>query len=343
VRLRLVLLLLPAVAAAGEFELTLPAGDDWEARKPDGDATRAYYATEFAESNPTAVAEVRVMTYALGGDLMDQSLEAIAREWAPIIESGFKEPKSIQDGVAKLGDRDAWFRDVRTDTTRFTWHLARAGKVLFVFHVIRTNKACDDADLEEEIAAMRATFRFLVKEEQDAPGPPKPPPVEEKDEPRATLKFDHWRFECVKPEGLVNVPPERHDDSERKSGVVAKFQRKTGQSLIMVRIYAQTKSAQRFTLDQLAEQKLKRFEETYEKGKRQPPKRDDAHKFPMAEQAILLELVGRRTTTETTRWILAQCKNDRQYQIEIYVTGGDENRWSAQIRDLLAGFRPLPG
>ncbi len=342
-RHRLLLLLLPAIAAAGEFELTLPKGDDWEARKPDGDSTKAFYETEFAESNPTAGAQVRVMTYPLGGDLLETGLDAIAREWAPTVESEFKEPKSVHEGAAKLGDKDAWFRDVRTDTARLTWHVARAGKVLFAFHVIRTNKACDDQDLEEEIAAMRATFRFLVKEEPDAHGPPKPPPFGEKEEPRATLRFDHWRFECVKPEGLVNVPPERFDDLERKSGVVAKFQRKARQSMIMVRVYAQAKSAQRFTLDQLVEQKLKRFEETYEKGKRQPPKRDDAIKFPMAERAFQLELVGRRTTTETTRWILAQCKNDRQYQIEIFVTGGDQGRWAAEIRDLLDGFRPLPG
>ncbi len=331
------------IAAAGEFELTLPEGDDWEARKPDGESTKAFYETEFADSNPTAIAQVRVMTYALGGELLEKSLDAIAREWAPIVESEFKEPKSVREGAARLGDRDAWSRDVRTDTARLTWHLARAGKVLFVFHVIRTNKACDDQDLEEEIAAMRATFRFLVKEEADAPGPPKPPLDLEKGEPRKTIAFDHWRFACVKPEGLVNVPPERFSDVERKGGVVARFERKDGQSLIMVRIYAQSKSAQRLTLDQLAEQKLKRFEETYEKGKRHPPKRDDAYKFPMAERAILLDLVGRKTTTQTTRWILAQCRNDRQYQIEIFVTGGDENRWSSEIRDLLDGFRPRPG
>jgi hypothetical protein len=154
--------------------------------------------------------------------------------------------------------------------------------------------------------------------------------------------FDHWRFECVKPEGLVQVPPEKFGDAERQSGVVAKFERKAAQSLILVRIYAQSRSAQRFTLDQLAEQKLKRFEETYEKGSRQQPKRDDAFKFPMAEQAIHLELVGRKAMSQTTRWILAQCRNDRQYQIEIFVTGGDRDRWGEEIRDLLSGFRPLP-
>jgi hypothetical protein len=57
----------------------------------------------------------------------------------------------------------------------------------------------------------------------------------------------------------------------------------------------------------------------------------------MAERAILLELVGRKATVWTTRWILAQCRNDRQYQIEIVFTGD----WEATIRELLDGFRPV--
>ncbi|MFI5403008.1 MAG: hypothetical protein ACHQ1G_08740 [Planctomycetota bacterium] len=339
---RLLLLLLPAFAAAADFELT--AGDEWEALKPDGDHTRAHYATEFADSDPKAVAHVRVMTYPLSDALAAKGLDAIARDWAPIVEAEFKEPRTVQEGASKLGDKDAWSRDVRTDAARLTWHLARAGKVLFVFHVIRTNRASDDKDLEEEIGAMRAKFRFLVKEEPPGEArPPKPPPVTEpKEEPRATLAFDVWRFECVKPLGLVQVPPENFDTAERESGVVARFERRADQTLLMVRIYAQMKGAQRFTIDQLAEQKLKRFEETYDKAHRKPPVRNDAVKFPMAEKAIRLDLAGRRKSVETVIWLLAQCKNDRQYQIEILYTGGDESRWAAEIREVLDGFRPLP-
>ena len=60
----------------------------------------------------------------------------------------------------------------------------------------------------------------------------------------------------------------------------------------------------------------------------------------MAERAILLELVGRKGTAQTTRWILAQCKNDRQYQIEI-AFGGAAGEWDGAIAELLDGFRPL--
>lgn len=339
-------LLLAALAAAEDFELSPPAGDEWEAQKPDGENTKAYYATAFADSDPKAVAEVRVMTYPLSGALEAKGLDAIARDWAPTIEGEFKDPRSTDEKASKLGDKEAWSRDVRTDSARLTWHVCRAGKLLFVFHVIRTNKAMEDADLEEEIAGMRATLRFLAKDEPDAALPPKPPPVKEEIAPallaRSTLKFGHWRFECVKPEGLVQVPPEKFDRAEVDSGVVAKFERTGGPSVMMVRIYAQSRSVQRFTIEELAKQKLTRFEETYDEAHRKPPVRDDAWKFPMAEKAIRLELTGRRSTVQVTRWYLAQCRNDRQYQIEVFVTGGGDE-WAEQVRDVLDGFRPLPG
>jgi hypothetical protein len=344
---RCALLLLSVAAAAADFELP-PKGDDWEALKPDREGVRTLLRTEFPGNE--GYAEVRVMTYPLSEALAKKSLEAIARDWAAGMEEPFPEPRTVAEGKATLGDREAHGRDVRAQPGRLTWHVARAGKLLFVFHVIRTGRAVDDKDLDEEIASMRAAFRFLVKEEaappkegaspKDPARPPKPPPVEP--EPARKLEFAHWRFECVKPLGLALIPEEKFDKLERDAGVVAKFEARREQALILVRIYAQSRTAQRFTIDELAEQKIERFEETFDEGKRLPPVRDDAFKFPMAERAIRLELSGRKAAAQTTLWLLAQCRNDRQYQVEVMSIGAP-GEWDATIRAVVDGFRPHRG
>jgi len=346
------LLLAAALAAAGDaptFELGPPRSDDWDTKAPDGKNVMAYLRTEFADSNPKATAEIRVMVYPLSTALETRGLDAIAHDWAPTIESEFKDPVRVDEGKSKLGQEEAWVRDVRTSWARLTWHLARRGEHLYVFHVIRTNKAVDDGSLAQEIDAMCASFRFLEQEKQPPPACPpepgrrrEPPTIEEEKLPRETLTFDHWRLECVKPEGLRKVDPEKLDQAEKDAGVVAKFERVDGQTRIMVRIYARSRSAEPMTIEKLAEQKLKRFEDTYDETHRNPPLRDDRWKFPMAERAIRLELTGRALLVQVTRWYLAECRNDRQYQIEIYVSGAEE-RWSKEIEELLKGFRPLRG
>ena len=58
--------------------------------------------------------------------------------------------------------------------------------------------------------------------------------------------------------------------------------------------------------------------------------------------AVRMELVGRRMTTEYTFWYIADCKNERQYQIEIYLTGGDAlTVWKETVDKFVAGFKPL--
>jgi hypothetical protein len=344
-----VLLLAAAAAADGPkpvgdgktFELPVPEGDEWIPGQPDGQA-KALLRTEFADSDPKATAELRVMTYPLPTALAAKGLDAIARDWAPTIEGPFQSPTKVEEGASELGGEEAWFRDVRTAWARLTWHLARKNEVLYVFHVIRTNKAVDDKDLEEQLARMRGSFRYLAPPPKpDEPRPPEPPQVEEK-LPRETLKFEHWRLECVKPEGLRSVPPAEFDEAEQASGVRAKFERADGQSRILVRIYAQSAALQRYTIEQLAEQKLERFAGAYAETHRNPPVRDDEWKPPLAERAIRLVLVGRARTVHVTRWHLAQCRNDRQYQVEIYVAG-DPERWSEEIKEILDGFRPVKG
>jgi hypothetical protein len=338
---RAALLLLLAGAAIGDepdFELTAPGGD-WETVKPDRADVKACFRTEFADTDPKAFAEVRVITAPLPERLAAKGLDAIAHSWAASVEGAFRNPSRIDEGKAALGGEEAWFRDVRNDFARLTWHLARRGTTLYLFHAIRTNVAVDDARLDEEIAAMRASFRFLAKAEPEPPRPPDPPVVHA--EPRATIDLPFWRLCCVKPEGLVHVPPEELDEAEKANGVVAKFRGSGEQTLLLVRIYAQSRSGQRLTIDELAEQKIERFREKYDEAHRRPVRRDDSWKPPLAERVIGLELIGRGRTTEITRWYLVQGKNDRQYQIEIHVAG-DPERWAAAIRELLDGFQPRP-
>jgi hypothetical protein len=333
----------PAPVGDGKtFELPVPAGDEWLPEKPDRDA-KALLKTEFADSDPKAVAEVRVMVHPLSKALAEKTLEALANDWAAAIESNFPDPTKVEEGASELGGEEAWFRDVRTDWARLTWHVARKNEVIFVFHVIRTNKAVDDEDLEKQVALMRASFRYLAPPAKPGEArPPEPPRTEDEKLPRETLTFEHWRLECVKPEGLRNVPPAEFDAAETASGVKAKFERTDGQTRIMVRIYAQSAAAQKFTIEQLAGQKLKRFEEAYDEAHRSPPARDDAWKPPLAERAIRLVLTGRARTVQVTEWHLAQCKNDRQYQVEIYIAG-DAERWSKEKKEILDGFRPVKG
>lgn len=338
----LTLFLLASLAVADEpeprdFEV-VPPTDEWSVLPPDRDDVQAYLKTEFADSNPKAIAEVRVMVVKATGTLASKGLDAIASEWATTIESDLGKPLNLAEGKATLGGEEAWFRDLKYEAAHLTWYLARRGKSLYVLHVFRTNRAVGDATLEEQIARIRDSFAFRRTVEE---GPPKPPPIEDEALARTVMRFDHWRLECTKPEGLVNVAPEKFDEAERRNSVVAKFERTDGQTRIVVRIYAQSKSAQTSTIEELAARKVKLFEGRYDKAHRKPPERDEAWKPPLAEKAIVLKLTGQRTTLEITRWYLAQCRNDRQYQIEIYVAGAGEDRWSAQIGELVQGFRPL--
>jgi len=338
------LLLLALVAAADSvgdgktFELPLPPNEDWTVEKAEG-STKALLRTEFAESDPKATAEVRVMVHDLSKGLAEKTLENVAGGWAATMEAEIPGGRLVAEGKSELGGEEAWSRDVRGEWARLTWLVSRKNGNLYLFHVLRTNKAMDDADLEAEIAAMRAGFRYLGEEKPDAPRPPEPPPIKPESLPRKVLKLGHWRLELVKPEGLLEA--EKLTPSEMANDVVAKFEGKAEQSVLMVRVHARTAGTRKLTLEQLAGQKLKRFEEAYDKANRQPPERDAAWKPPLVDRAIRLVLTGRGRTLQTTRWFLAECRNERQYQIEIYVAGGDPDRWSKEIKEILDGFRPL--
>jgi hypothetical protein len=232
------------------------------------------------------------------------------------------------------------------------------GGFIYVFHVFRCFDAVNDEGLETEVAQIRDSFKFLKiieikadpKAKEDKPGGPAgagaPKEKDKGPDPallkRAEMKFDHWRFECAKPEGLLNVPPDKFDQSEKDNHLVAKLERVDEESRIMIRVYAQSEKAQQFTIQQLADRCIKYFETTYNEKKRLAPEIDNNFKgFRLAKEAIKLKLVGQRSVSETTYWYIAQCKNERQYQIQIYFTGATaEQHWKNQIDDFMKSFKP---
>jgi len=372
----LLLVAAPAVRAddktvrdeANNFEIAPPpdAADDWDRMTPAADRKdiKAHYKTEFADTEPRAVGEVQLIVVPLTSNYASKNLENIAALWAVSMEGSIQNPRELKEGKTTLGGEDAYFRDVQGDygpgIAHITWYITRMGKNIYVLHMIRTFRAVGNMELEEELGQIRDSFKFLKKEvikadpKAKGQGGPAAPggaggvgAAEAGPDPellqREKIRLDHWRLEITKPEGLLTVPPEKFDESEVKNHVVAKFERTIEQTRLMIRVYAQIEKAQTHTIEQLAETYVKYFNQTYKEGSRLEPEIDnDYKKFPMAKSAIMMKLVGRRTVPEATYWYLAQCKNDRQYQIQIYITGATgEKQWENQIKDFLKNFKPL--
>ncbi|HEX5137246.1 MAG TPA: hypothetical protein VFY93_09750 [Planctomycetota bacterium] len=353
---------------ASNFEISLPPGKegDWDKiEDKERKDIKAHFKTEFVDTEPLATAEVQVIIFPMNRDLAARSLESIAKQWSSAMEGSLANPRDGAEGKTTLGGQEAYFRDIKGDLVagsglgHVTWHITRMGKSFYILHVVRTHKAVGDTGLEEEIGKIRDSFKFLKIEEVkpdpkakkgEGPGGPagaaagsekeKGPDPEQL--ARAEMKLDYWLLKFVKPEGLLNTPPEKLDESEKANHCVAKFNRSVDQSSVLVRIYAQNEKNQQFTIEQLAERSLKSFKETFNEKSRLPEEVDkDYKKFPGAKDAIRLKLVGRRNTPEVIYWYLAQCKNGRQYQIEIHFWGGEaEKFYKVQIDDFMKNLRP---
>ncbi len=59
--------------------------------------------------------------------------------------------------------------------------------------------------------------------------------------------------------------------------------------------------------------------------------------MPLARRALRLTLTAKTLVPQVTRWFLADCRNERRYEIEIITTGRD---WEAAIAELLEDFQP---
>ncbi|MHC4579619.1 MAG: hypothetical protein ACYTED_19715 [Planctomycetota bacterium] len=338
--------LLAAAGLAGAvrsqtFRFEISPAADWETLplKPKT-AVQAHFHTYFEEA-PRSTADVQLMVIP---DRTQRSLEELTRAFRASMEKGLT---NLHDRTArgeKLGGEPCRVVDVRGDRGRdhhhLTWLVTRRGEHLYLFFVRRTNQAIGDADVEAEIRAIRASFRFLRAPPPAAdPSAPKPPPRDGRDAAALKCKpfqLRHWRLACVKPAGLREVVP---DDLDKANDVVLRFEGRKEQSSCLVRIYAQARHhARHLSLKELVEQKKKRFELDY--PRRLEPE-VEPWKPPLGRHGVRLRLTGLRGTPETLTWYLAECRNDRQYQIEILVRGAAQGAWSPQVADLLAGFRPL--
>jgi len=376
----LAILLLPSLVLAGKdsvvrdeehnFEISMPPNSiDWEKIPLPKDKAlahiRAHFQTEYADTDPPATCDVNLMVVPLNKHWARQSLAKVAMQWQPQMEGNLANKREVKEGPRKLGGQDCFYRDVKGEfiagVAHVTWYLGRMGNYLYTIHVFRTYHAVGDDMLEEEVTDIIKSFKYLkvieVKAHKKAGKKAKPPEVgpggggggggaDDRVDPekvkREKITLSHWRLEVVKPKELFSIDPGQFSKSEKGNNVVAKFERRMQQSFIQIRIYAQSSSSQKYTLDQLAKSTLGYWEKTYKAGARLKPEIDDKHKFPMAKKAIKMKLVGRRTVPETYLWVLAQCKNERQYRISIYTTGATgEQLWKAQIEDFLKNLKPL--
>jgi hypothetical protein len=314
------------------FEFSLPKELDWQrcAVKPKT-ARKAHFKTFEADAQPPWEAEVMLLVWEAKpkGTLKEE-----AESLRPTFEHTLTETERRKKTEAKLDGEPCAVVDVvgKGGRARFhlTWRVARCGGRLYVLFVRRQDAAIEDAELEKEIARIVGTFRFLRPKAPPPAAKPQPTPPEAP-APSKAYCLAHWRLECVKPSGLKEVPPEELD---KANGVILRFEGHAEQSRCLVRIYAHLRSRARLSLDKLAREKIARFEEKHKK--RLDPVQG-AWKPPLARKGLRLELIARKLTPETTRWYLADCRNDRRYQIEIITTG---QAWEAQVAALLAGFVP---
>jgi len=353
---------------AANFEISLPPlkAGDWDVLVPpesDRKDLKAHFRTVFVDTEPLATAEVQVMVYPLNKDMAARQLEAIAAQWATSMEGSLDNPRDLKEEKTTLGGQEAYYRDVKGDLAmgsglgHVTWYITRMGRNAYLLWVIRTHRAVGDESLEGEIAKIRDSFKFLKIEEVKAdpkakaakPGAPAGAGANEKDQGpdpsllvREEMKIDFWRLKLAKPEGLLNIPPDKFDKYETDNHVVAKFDRSVDQNRLMIRVYAQLEKNQQYTIEQLAETQLKYFKQTYNEKARLPEEVDKNYKkFPQSKDAIKLKLVGRRTMPEIIYWYFAQCKNGRQYQLEIHLWGAESEKYfKNHLADFMKSFKP---
>jgi hypothetical protein len=160
---------------------------------------------------------------------------------------------------------------------------------------------------------------------------------------RQAMELDFWKLKLLKPEGLTSTDPEELTQGEKDNNIRARFNGRADQTSLTIWVYAQAESTQRYTIEQLAERALKSWQDDATYKQRLEPEVDKSFKdFPMTKEGLRMKLVGRRAVIDTNIWMFMQCKNERQYQIRIYYSGGTgETVWKKQIEDFLKNFKPL--
>ena len=147
-----------------------------------------------------------------------------------------------------------------------------------------------------------------------------------------------WRFKCEKPQGLV----ENELTDNLKANNIKHDWRGVSNTVAMgVRIYVWSLKNKKYTLNKLVDKKVEWFKTRVKQQKDPVLDKNYKKKFPMAKKAYRLELIGRSTRRERWIYLMAECSNDDQYQIEIYTMGdvGDKV-WGKTIEKFIKSFKP---
>ena len=339
------------------FEVRLPPDSiDWkiepipEALRKQGHAV--WFRTVFADSDPEASADFKLIVLPLHRDFVRMDIAKISTRWAEGMESHLSNPRDRKESSGKFGEVEYRMVDVKGDYLagihRRTWIVAKNGKLLYLIYVDRSYRAVSDDLVEEEVQAILKSFRFLkvLKVEKHAKGtkqgavPDAGGPAGKKIDPelikKERFKEPFWRFSCVKPEGLLN---KKLSEDNKKRNMKYFFGADKQGSRLWMMIYAQTDKAKRYTLEQLMDQRLTWWKSEVKVSKE--PKIDKKYRFPLAKKALRIDLVGRVNTTRKRTYIFADCKNGRQYILEIYYSGTQGQKlWGKTIERFIKGFKP---
>jgi len=362
---------------AHNFTVTVANTMDWKIlpEDPEQKHIRARFSSPFVDSDPPASGDYTIIVWPLPKEFLKTNLDKIAAKWGSAWDGNLSNPRERTETAGKLGKGDkavdCYTVDVQGDMDagihRVTYTLAKQGKFLYVHLVQRSYIAVADKQLAEEIDEIRNSFDFLRVEKVEASkeagtddvpvGPGAPGKKEEEKIDPEKLKSERftfgaaelWKFECVKPDDLLNIPYDTLSESERGgNNVKLKFERARDQCRITIRIAAQTEAAKQFTIEQLMQHKLDNFKKLYEGKQAKDPEIDKNYKFPLgkdsvkSKECVRLDLVGKRALVERTIWILFESKNERQYQIEIFLQGGEAaTMWKRQVDLFLKEFKTL--
>lgn len=345
------------------FEIRLPEDSvDWEFKEFDKEAhktLRVWLYSPYADSD--AYASVQVFAQKMPSAMVRKKLEKIADKWQSSLEGDLANPRKRKDGIDQWAGVDTYHCDVEGDVgsgihTR-RWLLLRNGEYLYTIIVDRHLGATKDEDLGAEIEAILKSFKFgeirklkgdrKVKED-DAPETPggkkgdnkKTEPVGDPEKLKeAPFQMDFWRFKCVKP---ANVLEQALSENDTKNAIKVWWVGEVNTVRLGIRVYVWSLKNKTFTLDKLVETRKEAFKKRVKDQKE--PKLDEhyAKQVQQAKKAYLLELLGRSTRRERWIYLMAECKNDRQYMVEIYSMGDTSDKvWGKAIDAFLKSFEPL--
>ena len=344
------------------FEISTPSNEDWEFKPLDESKNpnvKARLMTWYADTEPQATAQVELHVMPLSRTDMRFSYEKQIERWKESLEGFLGNPRDRVAGLVQIAGVEGYKVDVKGDYLagihQITYYVARNGKLQYLLYVTRNYDAVGDEWLEEEIQEIVTSFKFITIEKPEVDAKAKgdavpdagsgqggPTPKEKEIDPEllAIKRYDlnFWRFKCVKPEGLLEM---ELSDTEKQQGIKLKFQNDKDFSRLMIRIWADTDKNARFTLEKLLETRIDEFKQYDNVKQMLDPEIDKRFDLPMKKDAIRLDMTGRSTMRLHRTWILADCRNERQYQLEIYLSGSNgEQVWGRAIEEFLKDFEP---